>query len=91
MANHALRDGNFVPSLIAVKSTDGITIDAVLANPVSHGLQTSDGTGGTDNGTPNAKHDQNFVHCLMAVSSVDGITPVAVYTDGSGRLLTQSS
>lgn len=89
--SNANRDQNNVPTLIAVSSADGVTIDRVLVAPTNHGLQISDDITGTDYGTPNAKRDENSVPCLMGVSSDDGVTPVAVYTDGSGKLLVQST
>lgn len=88
---NANRDQNNVPTLIAVSSADGTTIDRVEVNPASHSLRISDGVTGTDFGTVNAKRDENSVRCLMGVSSVDGVTPVAVYTDGNGYLLVQST
>lgn len=90
MAN-AKRDQNSVHSLICASSSDGTTVVLVLADPVGHGIQISDGTTGTDHGTQNAKRDQNNVPCLMAVSSADGVTPVAVYADSSGNLLVKST
>lgn len=88
---NAKRDENGVHTAIAVSSADGITIDLVKVNPSGNRLQVSSGTTGTDKGTQNAKRDENNVPCLMGTSSEDGITPIAIYTDGNGRLLTQST
>ncbi len=88
---NASRDQNHVPSLIGVSSADGVTIDKVKADPTNHGLQVNDGSTGSDHGTVDAQRDQNHTPALMAVSSIDGVTPVAIYTDGSGKLLVQST
>lgn len=90
MAN-AKRDENDVPTKIGVSSADGVTIVLLKVNPANHGMQTSDGTTGTDFGTPNAKRDENDVPCLMGISSVDGVTPVAIYFTSDGKILTQST
>lgn len=85
---NASRDGNFVPTLICASSTDGTTLVPVYVKSTNNTLQVSDGTGGTDFGTPNASRDGNFVPALMAVSSADGITPVAVYAEAAtGKIL----
>ena len=89
--SNAYRDENNTPTAIAVSSADGTTIDRIQVIAATHALHISDGSTGTDYGTTNAKRDENNVPCLMGVSSVDGITPTAIYTDGSGALLTQSS
>lgn len=89
MSQNAKRDENNVPTLIAASSADGTSFFRIYAT--NNALNVSDGTSGSDFGTPNAKRDENNVRCLMAVSSADGVTPVAVYTDGSGNLLVQST
>ncbi len=88
---NAYRDENSVPTLIAALNTDGRTLVRVLADPVTHRLNTSDGTSGTDHGPVNDLRDENSVHAIMAVSSVDGFTPVVVYANSSGQLLTKST
>jgi hypothetical protein len=98
---NAERDENNVPTLIAVSNANGTTINRVEVTS-GHRLHVSDGSTGTDHGTPNANRDENNVPCLMGVSSINhtdgngyvyvqGVTPVAVYTDGSGALLIQST
>lgn len=91
MAN-AYRDENDVPTLIALQN-DGSTITRLLANPTTHGLKVSDGTGGSDagNNQNNAERDDNSIPTFLAVSSTDGVTPVNVYCDSSGNLLVQST
>ena len=91
MANNAKKDQNSVSTMIGASSADGQTIVLLQANPANHGMEISDGTGGTDYGTVNAKRDENNVPCLMAISSTDGVTPVAVYFTSDGKLLTQST
>lgn len=46
MATNAYRDGNNIPTIIAVLNTDGITVERVLANPSNNCLKVSDGTSG---------------------------------------------
>lgn len=89
--SNAVKDDNYVSSLLAALDSDGTTPTPVAANPVNHRLIVSDGTGGTDNGPVNAVKDGNFASSLVAVSRVDGITPVVVYADSNGKLLVQSS
>lgn len=90
MAN-AAHDGNNVPSLTAILDSNGTTIVRVLADPMSHTLNISDDTGGSDHGPSNAAHDQNRVTTLVAVSNADGKTPVVVYADINGNLLVNSN
>lgn len=90
MANAKI-DQNGVRTLLGVSSADGTTIDRIKVIAATHALHVSDGSTGSDFGTLNAKRDENSAPCLMGVSSVDGVTPVAIYTDGSGALLTQST
>jgi len=89
--SNASKDDNSVSSLIGVLNTDGATIVCVKADPISHRLEVSDGTSGSDNGPANALKDGNDVSTLIAVSSADGITPVVVYTDANGKLLIQTT
>ncbi len=91
MPVNAYRDENNVPTLIAALSTDGRTIVRVLADPVTHRLNVTDGTTGSDHGPVNDLRDQNSIHTLMAVSSVDGQTPVVLYANNLGELLVQST
>ena len=97
----ASRNQNGVPTKIGVLNTDGITIVPLAINS-SNKMLISSGTTGTDYGTVNAKRDDNGVPCLMGVSSmnytdpngnvyVKGVTPVAVYFNGSGAMLTQTT
>lgn len=89
--SNASKDENGVSSLIAVEQTDGRTIVKIRANPTTHKLAVSNGTGGTDYGPTNALRDQNSVPTLLAVSSADGVTPVVVYADLDGNLLVSNS
>lgn len=89
--SNASKDENGVSSLIGVLNSDGATIIPVKANPISHRLNVSDGTTGSDNGPTNALKDGNDVSTLIAVSSADGVTPVVVYADADGKLLVQST
>lgn len=86
----ASKDSNSVPSLITVSSADGVTIIPVQADPVNHGLKSSDGTTGSDLGPDHALKDQNDISTILAVSSTDGVTPVAVYSNSSGQILIDS-
>jgi hypothetical protein len=91
MAN-AARDANYVPTLLATDNTDGATPMRVSVDPVTHGLDTSDNTTGSDLSGDIASRDANYVPVLMGVSSADGVTPTAVYGDpATGALLIDST
>lgn len=90
MANAPI-DQNYVPSILAVLSTDGATVTPVAADPVTRALSVSDGTTGSDLGPDRALRDDNYVTTMTALSSVDGTSLVALYADADGRLLIQSS
>lgn len=89
--SNAYRDENSVPTLIGALSSDGVTVQRVLANPSTHHLQVDDSATGTDYGVSNAVRDENDIPVIIAVSSVDGFTPVEVYVDSDGNLLVDSS
>lgn len=96
---NSFHDGNRVHTLIAVE-TDGQTLVNIEADPVTHKLQISDGTTGSDNGPYNSRHDDSHVPVILAVSNqtitiggvryIQGVTPVVVYGDSSGNLLVDS-
>lgn len=88
---NAYRDGNNVPTIIAVDQTDGATVTRIYANPSTHAMKVVDGTTGTDYGPVNDPRDQNGVPILMAVSSADGVTPVPIYSDLDGNLLIKTT
>ncbi len=91
---NAYRDENSIPTLIAISREDGVAVERVLANPLSHGLIVEDGSTGSDlgNNQNNAQKDENNVPVLIATSSADGFTPVEVYVDpDSGALLIDSN
>lgn len=90
MAN-AKRDGNSVPSIIAVLDSDGLTITQLQADPSNHSLKVDDNTTGSDNGPVNAKHDGNHTSTLMALSNADGITKVPLYANSNNELLIDSN
>lgn len=83
----AKRDENNVPGILGVLNTDGATVMAVQANPVTHSLSVDNNTTGTDNGPDRALRDENFIPTLLAVSSADGETLVPLYVDANGKLL----
>lgn len=87
----AKRDQNKVPTIQAALNTDGKTPQNIKANPVKNSLKVDDDTTGTDRGTQEAQRDANRVPNLLAVSSADGETPVALYVNGNGELLVDSS
>lgn len=66
MAN-ASRDENSVPSLLAVSSTDGVTPIAVYADPTTHRLLVTSGSGG-------------FVQVQAATGTVDGSNTTFTFT-----------
>jgi hypothetical protein len=85
-------DQNRVPVVIAVKSTDGVTISSVCADSIKHAVCVVDDTTGSDLSTnENDLRDGNRKVAFMAVSSIDGITPVEVYCDTDGKLLINSN
>jgi len=88
----AKRDQNFIPTLLAASSSDGVTPVLVQVNATNHGLAIDDDTTGSDHGRNIAVRDANFIPVLMAVSSADGVTPVEVYADAAtGKLLIDST
>ncbi len=84
---NAKRDGNNVPTILAVLDSDGETVASVEINPATHGLSVDNASTGSDNGPARALRDENFVTTMIAVSDVDGVTPVALYVDSNGKLL----
>ena len=87
--SNASRDDNFVPSIIAILESDGLTIIPLVATPAGY-LIVSNGTTGTAYSAP-ARKDENNVSTLLAVSETDGITPIPLQSNSSGRLLVDSS
>jgi len=90
---NAGHDENARPTLIGVNNLDGITVEQVTADPITHALNTDDGTTGTDMGNNNgvAMLDENSVSVMMAQSSAGDGTLVEVYVnDSTGRLLINS-
>lgn len=77
------------PTLIVVQN-NGTALVNIKADAITHALQISDGTTGSDNGPTVSFHDTNNVAVLMATSNTDGKTPVVVYGDSSGNLLIDS-
>ena len=87
--SNASRDDNFVPSIIAILESDGLTIIPLVATPAGY-LIVSNGTTGTAYSAPSRK-DENNVSTLLAVSETDGTTPIPLQSNSSGRLLVDSS
>jgi hypothetical protein len=85
------RDDNQVEVMSGVLNTDGETPTLIKIDPVTHILQASCGTDGSDFGSDNASRDSNGTPVLIATSSSDGITPVPIYVDSSGNLLIKST
>jgi hypothetical protein len=83
----AKRDQNYVTVRLATSNADGVTPLNITADPVSHRLQTDDGTTGSDLSGDIASRDQNHVPVMMAVSSADGTTPTAIYIDATTKEL----
>jgi hypothetical protein len=83
----AKRDENNVPAILGVLNSDGVTVKAIEANPVTKSLSVDNNTTGTDQGPSQALRDENFVPTLLAVSSADGETLVPLYVDADGKLL----
>ena len=91
---NAKHDENARPTMIAISSTDGVTIEPVKADPTTHALHISDGTTGSDlgNNSGNALLDENGVSVLMAESSAGDGSLVELYiNDATGRLLVKST
>jgi hypothetical protein len=83
----AAKDNNRKPTLTGVSDSDGLTILRLYVDPTAHYIKTSDGTTGSDYGTPDAQKDLDYNSCLMGVSSADGKTPVAIYIDHTNNSL----
>lgn len=67
----AKRDGNFVPTLLATSSVDGVTPVLVYADPTTHRLLTSSSGGG---GTPGGSTTQIQYNNAGAFGGVSGAT-----------------
>ncbi len=89
--SNAKKDQNGVSTLLGALSTDGVTPVPIKVTDSLNALNVSNGTTGTDHGTPDAQRDQNRIPILMAVSAVDGVTPVEIYSDSSGNLLVKNT
>ncbi len=87
----AQRDNNGVTTMQGVLNTDGVTPKNVTVDPVTHFIDISDGTTGSDLGSDDATRDNNAIPVLMGTSSADGVTPVPIYVNSSGKLLINSS
>ena len=83
----AFRDGNRVPTLLAVSDADGETTRPVHADPSNHAIKVTNGTGGSDLSDDIGNRDDNRVVVAMGVSSADGVTPVEIYVDDATNFL----
>ena len=84
------RDNNRKSVAYTTSAVDGLTLQALQVT--GHSVATSDGTGGTPAAqTANVQRDANRDTATWGVSSADGKTLVAIYSDSSGNLLTQST
>lgn len=84
MAN-ASHDDSHAPSMTAILNTDGLTIEALTANPSNNALSADDNTTGSNNGPTAAKFDDNHVPTLFALSSAGDGTFVPLYGLISGN------
>lgn len=91
MSISAQKDANRIPALLATSSVDGVTVVAVVSNPVTHRLKTSDGATGSSFASVNAQRDNNRVSAIWGISNADGVTPIPIYCDATGALLTKST
>lgn len=87
----AVKDKNFVDTMIGVLNTDGETPTLIKADPDNNCIKVNDGTSGSDLGSDDAARDDNQVPILMAVSSSDGATPVPLYVNSDGEVLIKST
>lgn len=83
-------DQNSKPTIIALLNTDGATITPIKISASNHGIEVSDGTGGSDNGGTFAKTDENGRTTWVAESSNGSGALVALYVDSTGHLLINS-
>jgi hypothetical protein len=88
---NASRDENNVTTILGTSDADGLSTIKIVADPVTHILQTNDGVSGVDLGPVNAPRDSNYVTALIATSYEDGVTPVVLYADSNGYLLTNTN
>lgn len=84
MAN-AGTDESRAKSMTAILNTDGSTIEALTANPASHGLSVDDNATGSNNGPMMEKHDDNHVPTLYALSNTGDDTRVPLYASVNGN------
>lgn len=91
MAN-AVKDDNYIPTLIAVSDTDGSTPIRVRSDPTLKALLISNASTGSDLSGDRAYRDNNNITTMLVISESDGITPTPVYADAStGKLLVDST
>ncbi len=92
MGYNAKMDENNRPTIIAVSSSDGITIKQGKANPTNNSLKVDNNTTGSDNGnnSGNAMLDENSVPVWTALSSAGDGSIVEVYADAEGQILIDS-
>lgn len=84
----AIKDQNYVPTLLGTSNADGVTTVQIYANSSGHhAMVTDDGLGGSDVGGTNDTRDANRVIAFMAVSATDGVTPIPVYADPATNAL----
>jgi len=85
----AKRDGNYIPTVLALLESDGATPINIAADPSSHALEVDDNSSGSDNGpTPaRALRDGNYVTTLVALSSAGDGALVPLYATADGKLL----
>jgi hypothetical protein len=84
MAN-AGTDESRAKSMTAILNTDGLTIEALTANPANNALSVDDNTTGSNNGPTAAKFDDNHQPTMYALSSAGDGTKVPLYGLVSGN------
>lgn len=85
----AKRDGNYVPTLIGVSSTDGVTPVTVYVDPVTHRLYV-DATGGTGTVTSIATGTGltgGTITTTGTISLDTPLQPIATLTGNAGKFL----
>lgn len=85
------RDQNRIPAMLATLNTDGLTVQPLTVNPVTHRVKVSNGTSGSSLTWLNAQRDANRIAAVLGVQSNDGITIIPPYCNTQGELLIKSS
>jgi hypothetical protein len=84
-------DANSKATITARLNTDGITVEKITADPVTHRMSVNNDVTGSVVTDEWAATDDNGRPTMFAVSSADGKTLIALQADATGHLLVKST